>query len=90
MCTCSPLVSLRKMTGIEYSPMNAPLHTCILQSVLVCNLPLSIYGELMKSVRMSWIGASSVQIVVDGPWSIACHHLPIAACVICFLFHSSC
>lgn len=46
MCTCSPLVSLRKMTGIEYSRMNAPLYTCILQSVVFCNLPLSISDEL--------------------------------------------
>lgn len=42
----------------------------------------------MYSVGMSWKEASSMKVVVNGPWLMACHHFAIGACD-CFLFRSS-
>lgn len=61
--------------------------------------PERAYIERIQQVHFKQVGlllnglfqlnAKNQYVVLNGPWSIGCHHLAIAACMFCVVFHSS-
>ena len=91
LCVCALFKVLKYCWWSSQFPL--PLEMSIRNSskVRICPLSMGSDDEVSSVGIILWKVASSMQRLCGllTPGQMACHHLEIAACVICFLFYCS-